>query len=96
MIPLNVPIVVSGVLFALGLLIFWIRRSFWASMISILFIWIGAIMNLAAMSHDGIGGITGQGAAVLLAILAGLEVCVALAARWAQKWSASKTSSPCD
>jgi NADH:ubiquinone oxidoreductase subunit K len=78
---INVSLVISGVLFALALILFYTRRSFLGGMLSILFIWIGAILNLVVSSHEGIGGLSGQGAVVLLAILAGLETCIALVFR---------------
>jgi NADH:ubiquinone oxidoreductase subunit K len=95
MTPVNISFMISGILFALGLLIFCIRRSFWASLLSILFIWTGAVLNLLVVSHDGIGGLSGQGAAVLLAILAGLEACVALGFRWSRKLPVPDSSDSC-
>ena len=79
MTSVSVSISVSGILFALGLLIFWTRRSISASLLAVGLIWIGALLNLLVLSREGIGGFSGQGAAVLLVVLAGFEVCVVLA-----------------
>jgi NADH:ubiquinone oxidoreductase subunit K len=76
MMPIIIFMAVSGILFAVGLLIFQPRRSFGASVLAVGLVWIGAILNLVVLSREGIGGFSGQGVAILLTILAGFEILI--------------------
>ncbi|NLE30006.1 MAG: NADH-quinone oxidoreductase subunit K, partial [Phycisphaerae bacterium] len=53
MMPIIIFMAVSGILFAVGLLIFQPRRSFGASVLAVGLVWIGAILNLVVLSREG-------------------------------------------
>jgi NADH-quinone oxidoreductase subunit K len=72
-------LVVSGVLFALGIVTVATRRSAVAILMGVELVLNAAGLNFVAFSHYGHGAIDGQVAAVFLIVLAAAEAVVALA-----------------
>lgn len=72
-------LVVSSVLFALGLVTVATRRSAVAVLMGVELVLNAAGLNFVAFSHYGHGAVDGQVAAVFLIVLAAAEAAVALA-----------------
>jgi NADH:ubiquinone oxidoreductase subunit K len=84
MIPLEDLLIYSGLLFAVGVFGVLTRRNFILLLVSIEIIMNAAILNFIAFaayspSTTSLGGVTGQGIAVILIGLAATEVAVGLA-----------------
>lgn len=79
MIGLTHYLVLSAILLVLGLAIIISKRNAIAILIGVEFILNAANLNLVAFSRHGIGGISGQTAAVFGIVLAAAEAAVALA-----------------
>ncbi len=72
-------LIFSAILLVLGLTIIISKRNAIAMLIGVEFILNAASLNLVAFSRYGIGGISGQTAAIFVIVLAAAEAAVALA-----------------
>jgi NADH-quinone oxidoreductase subunit K len=78
MISLAHYLVLSMVLFGMGLAIMAVKRQTLGICIGAEFIVSAANLNLIAFSRDGVGGLDGQTAALLFIVLAGSQVLILL------------------
>lgn len=72
-------LILSGILLVLGLAIVISKRNAIVMLIGVEFILNAAALNLVAFSRHGIGGLSGQTAALFVIVLAAAEAVVALA-----------------
>ena len=72
-------LILSAILLVLGLAIVISKRNAIAMLIGVEFILNAATLNLVAFSRHGIGGMSGQTAALFIIVLAAAEAAVALA-----------------
>jgi NADH-quinone oxidoreductase subunit K len=72
-------LILSAILLVLGLAIVISKRNAIAMLIGVEFILNAATLNLVAFSRHGIGGLSGQTAALFVIVLAAAEAVVALA-----------------
>ncbi len=72
-------LILSAILLVLGIAIVVSKRNAIAMLIGVEFILNAATLNLVAFSRHGIGGLSGQTAAVFVIVLAAAEAVVALA-----------------
>lgn len=79
MIELTHYLVLSAVLFVLGLVIIVVKRNAIAILIGVELILNAANLNLISFSRYGIGGLEGQTAGVFVVVIAAAEAAVALA-----------------
>ena len=79
MIGLTPYLVLSALLLVLGLAIVISKRNAIVMLIGVEFILNAAALNLVAFSRHGIGGLTGQMAALFVIVIAAAEAVVALA-----------------
>ena len=79
MVGLTHYLVLSSILLVLGLAIIISKRNAIAILIGVEFILNAANLNFAAFSRYGIGGVSGQTAAIFVIVLAAAEAAVALA-----------------
>ena len=79
MIGLNHYLVFSAILLVIGLAIIISKRNAIAILIGVEFVLNAANVNFVAFSRHGIGGISGQTAAIFVIVLAAAEAAVALA-----------------
>jgi NADH-quinone oxidoreductase subunit K len=78
MIPLTHYLILSAILFVLGLAIVLGKRQPLANLMGVEFILAAAILNLVAFSRQGIGGASGPPATLFIMILAVIQAGVAL------------------
>ena len=79
MMGLTPYLILSAVLLVLGVAIVISKRNAIAMLIGVEFILNAATLNLVAFSRHGIGGLSGQTAALFVIVLAAAEAVVALA-----------------
>ena len=79
MIGLNHYLVFSAILLVIGLAIIISKRNAIAILIGVEFVLNAANVNFVVFSRHGIGGISGQTAAIFVIVLAAAEAAVALA-----------------
>ncbi len=79
MIGLTHYLVLSAILMVLGLAMIISKRNAIAILIGVEFILNSANLNFIAFSRHGIGGISGEAAAIFVIVLAAAEAAVALA-----------------
>ncbi len=72
-------LILSAILLVLGIAIVISKRNAIAMLIGVEFILNAATLNLVAFSRHGIGGLSGQTAALFVIVLAAAEAVVALA-----------------
>ncbi len=79
MMGLTPYLILSAILLVLGIAIVVSKRNAIAMLIGVEFILNAATLNLVAFSRHGIGGLSGQTAALFVIVLAAAEAVVALA-----------------
>lgn len=79
MMGLTPYLILSAILLVLGISIVISKRNAIAMLIGVEFILNAATLNLVAFSRHGIGGLSGQTAALFVIVLAAAEAVVALA-----------------
>lgn len=79
MMGMTAYLILSAILLVLGLAIVISKRNAIAMLIGVEFILNAATLNLVAFSRHGIGGLSGQTAALFVIVLAAAEAVVALA-----------------
>jgi len=79
MMGLTPYLILSAILLVLGIAIVISKRNAIAMLIGVEFILNAATLNLVAFSRHGIGGLSGQTAALFVIVLAAAEAVVALA-----------------
>jgi NADH-quinone oxidoreductase subunit K len=79
MMGLTPYLILSAILLVLGIAIVISKRNAIAMLIGVEFILNAATLNLVAFSRYGIGGLSGQTAALFVIVLAAAEAVVALA-----------------
>jgi len=72
-------LILSGILLVLGLAIVISKRNAIVMLIGVEFILNAAALNLVAFSRNGMGGLSGQTAALFVIVIAAAEAVVALA-----------------
>jgi NADH-quinone oxidoreductase subunit K len=79
MMGMTAYLILSAILLVLGIAIVISKRNAIAMLIGVEFILNAATLNLVAFSRYGIGGLSGQTAALFVIVLAAAEAVVALA-----------------
>jgi NADH-quinone oxidoreductase subunit K len=79
MMGLTPYLILSAILLVLGIAIVVSKRNAIAMLIGVEFILNAATLNLVAFSRHGVGGLSGQTAALFVIVLAAAEAVVALA-----------------